>query len=106
MGFLTSTVLQTARWISLPWWSWRVSTTFQIPTRAPPATYAIQLLAFCDGQVAEHLTGSFTLEQGTFAGFMDSLATEYGLLYGVFAVVLALAAGLLVGLIFGSPAHR
>jgi len=94
------------QWEELAPGHWRVSTTFHVPTRAPPATYAIQLLAFCDGQVAEQLAGSFTLEQGTFAGFLDSLATDYGLLYGVFAVVLALAAGLVVGLVFGSPTRR
>jgi hypothetical protein len=45
---------------------------------------------------------AFVLRRSGFNTFVGSLAREHGLLYGVVAVVVAVGAGLLVGLVFGT----
>jgi hypothetical protein len=46
------------------------------------------------------------LRRGALVAFLSSLAEKHALLYGIFAVVAALATGLIVGLLFGKTRKR
>jgi uncharacterized protein (TIGR02186 family) len=81
-------------------------TVLHIPARAPARTYSIQLCAFREGQLVGRGEGTLTLEEGDFVEFVSSLAETHGLAYGVFAVVVAIASGLLVGFLFGSTSKK
>lgn len=75
---------------------------FHVPANAPPTTYSVEVFAFRDGRLLTRGEGSFVLRQTRPISFITSLAQEYGLLYGILAVVVALAAGLGVGFLYGS----
>jgi uncharacterized protein (TIGR02186 family) len=81
-------------------------TVVHLPARAPASVYSVRLLAFRDGRLVSRAEGSFELVQAGFVAFVSSLAASRGLAYGVFAVVVAVASGLLVGLLFGSTRKR
>jgi uncharacterized protein (TIGR02186 family) len=80
----------------------RVTAAIALPARAPAATYRVQLFGFRDGRLVLRSEGAFELSHGTFNALVGSLAREHGLAYGIVAVVVAVGAGLLVGLVFGS----
>jgi hypothetical protein len=80
----------------------RVTVSMKVPPKAPPGTYRVQLFGFRDRQLSSRREGAFLLTRGTFNGFFSSLAQRHGLAYGILAVVVAIGAGLLVGLVFGS----
>jgi len=80
----------------------RISVTLHFPANAPATLYSVQLFGFRDGQLAARGQGNFELRQATLIHFLSSLAQEHGSLYGFLAVVAAVGAGLLVGLMFGS----
>jgi uncharacterized protein (TIGR02186 family) len=81
-------------------------TVVHVPAQASPSTYSVRVCAFRDGHLASRADGSFALDQAGSVGFVSSLARSHGLAYGVFAVVVAVAAGLLVGFLFGSTRKR
>jgi hypothetical protein len=78
----------------------------KVPARARPAAYAVRLLGFRAGKLALQGRGAFRVERGAFMGLATSLSEHHGLAYGIFAVIAALAAGLVVGLLFGSTKKR
>ncbi len=82
-----------------------VRVTLPVPANAPAATYRVQLLGFSDKRLVTRGEAAFDLRQTRVTAFVSSLAREHGLLYGLLAVVAALAAGLGVGLLFG-PAKK
>jgi hypothetical protein len=75
---------------------------FHVPANAPPTTYSVEVFAFRDGRLLTRGEGSLVLRQTRPISFITSLAQDYGLLYGILAVVVALAAGLGVGFLYGS----
>jgi uncharacterized protein (TIGR02186 family) len=77
-----------------------------IPARAPASTYSIELWAFRDGRLVGRGDGTFELERTRVVDFISSLAETHGLEYGLFAVVVAVASGLLVGSLFGSTRKK
>jgi len=81
-------------------------TVVHIPARAPAGTYSVQLCAFREGRLVSRAGGAFELEQAGFVAFVSSLAETHGLAYGLFAVVVAVVAGLLVGFLFGSTRKK
>jgi len=78
----------------------------RIPARAPATTYSIQLCGFRGGQLVARGEEEFELAKAGFAKLASSLAKEHGLAYGLFAVVAAVASGLLVGFLFGPGKKR
>lgn len=80
----------------------RVTMAVDLPAKAPPGSYRVEVFCFRDRRLSSRREGTFTLTRGAFNGFFSSLADRHGLLYGILAVVLAIGAGLLVGLAFGS----
>jgi uncharacterized protein (TIGR02186 family) len=79
----------------------RVSAEIHLPAKTPPGEYQILVHGF--GGVGGTLLGTAPLrvEQVGMAAFIRNLATEHGLSYGIMAVVVAIAVGLLTGVIFG-----
>ena len=80
----------------------RTSLAVSLPANAPATTYSVQLFGFRDGELVTLGEGNFELRQSKPIAFITLLAQEHGLLYGLLAVVIALAAGLAVGFLFGS----
>jgi uncharacterized protein (TIGR02186 family) len=80
----------------------RVTALINLPAKAPPGVYRIEVFGFRGQRLAVHQEASFTLTRGAFNGFFSALAERHGLLYGILAVALAIGAGLFVGLVFGS----
>jgi hypothetical protein len=66
----------------------------------------VRLVSFRDGQVVGQGEGTFELARGGLVEFVASLAETHGLAYGVLAVVVAVASGLLVGFLFGSTRKK
>lgn len=83
-----------------------VESVVHIPALAPARTYSIELWAFRDGQLVGRGDGTFELERTSFIDFVSSLAETHGLAYGLFAVAVAVASGLLVGSLFGSTRKK
>jgi len=81
-------------------------TVVHVPARAPAGTYSVQLCTFREGHLVSRADGFFELEQAGFVAFVSSLAQSHGLAYGVFAVVVAVASGLMVGFLFGSTRKK
>jgi uncharacterized protein (TIGR02186 family) len=81
-------------------------TVLHIPARAPAHTYSVWLFAFRDGRLVTRTAETLELEEAGLVAFVSSLAETHGLAYGVFAVVIAVAAGLLVGFVFGSTRKK
>jgi uncharacterized protein (TIGR02186 family) len=77
-----------------------------VPTRAPATSYTVRLFAFRDQRLVGRGEGTLDLRQAGFVAFVSLLARAHGLAYGIFAVVVAVAAGLLVGLLFGSTRKK
>jgi uncharacterized protein (TIGR02186 family) len=78
----------------------------RIPARAQAQAYSVQLSAFRDGRLVSHGEGPFEVEKAGFVGFVSSLAETHPLAYGLFAVLVAVASGLLVGFFFGSTRKK
>jgi uncharacterized protein (TIGR02186 family) len=86
----------------LPGGGRHVAAAIALPARAPTAEYRVQLFGFRDGVLVLRRQSTFTLSRGAFNALVRSLARQQGLVYGILAVVVAVGAGLMVGLAFGS----
>jgi hypothetical protein len=80
----------------------RITVRFPLPSNAPAASYSLRFFGFRDGTIAALGEGKFELSPTEPVAFTTSLAKEQGLLYGFVAVIVALAAGLGVGFLYGS----
>jgi uncharacterized protein (TIGR02186 family) len=78
----------------------RVTTEFRLPDKTPPGEYEILLYGFSEGEGALLATGEVRLTQVGAASIISTLARDRGLLYGALAVVVAVAVGLLTGVVF------
>lgn len=79
----------------------RFSASCRFPAHALEGTYAVDLIGFGNGKgrVLTHRT--IRVEKVGTAVFIHSLAKNHGLLYGITAVIIALAVGLITGFLFG-----
>jgi hypothetical protein len=79
----------------------RFSADFRLPAKAAEGEYEIRLYGF--GEDGGRLMDVRTLkvEQVGMARWIHSMAQQHGLIYGILAVAIALAAGLLTGFLFG-----
>jgi uncharacterized protein (TIGR02186 family) len=77
-----------------------------IPARAPVGDYIVKLVVFQRGHPPLVSQGHLALRQVRVTQFISRLAQQRGLLYGIFAVVVAIASGLLTGLIFGLKSKK
>lgn len=79
----------------------RASASFSLPPGAPMGSYDVKLFALSKGQARLVSQKSITVERVGLVEMSVKLAHQHGLLYGILAVVIALAAGLLTGFAFG-----
>jgi hypothetical protein len=77
-----------------------------VPARAAASAYSVRLCAFREGRLVSRAEGTFEIEEAGFVAFVSSLAESHGLAYGIFAVVVAIVSGLLVGFLFGSTRKK
>jgi uncharacterized protein (TIGR02186 family) len=77
-----------------------------LPARTPPGDYRVRLLSFQGGDGSVVAETTVVLRQTGFAAFTSRMAHERGLLYGIVSVVLAIAAGMLTGFVFGRGSRR
>jgi uncharacterized protein (TIGR02186 family) len=82
------------------------STSFHFPASAGSGKYTIRLIGFVEGKAVTLASERLPVRLAGAAALIKSLSLEHGLLYGIFAVVIALAAGLLTGLVFGRRAPK
>ena len=78
-----------------------------IPPRMHQGTYEVTATVIKDGKVMKKVTAQLKIERAGFTRFMTRLALNHGTLYGVMACLVALMAGLFMGLVFkgGKGAH-
>ncbi len=84
----------------------RVSLPLWVPARAQAERYAVEAFCFRDGRLRSRGEAQLEIETGGVVELMAGMAHRHGLGYGIFAVVAALASGLLVGFLFGSTKKR
>jgi uncharacterized protein (TIGR02186 family) len=73
-----------------------------IPALAPVGQYDVHLYCFSDGQVVSNAAGAFAVEKVGLPQWLSTLAFNNAAIYGILAIVVAVAAGLLMGVLFGS----
>lgn len=70
------------------------------PFEAPPGKYAVQVLAVKDGRVNGSASGSIRIAKTGVVEQLTQLATRRAAVYGLLAILVAIVAGIGVGLIF------
>ncbi|MGD8531234.1 MAG: TIGR02186 family protein [Syntrophobacterales bacterium] len=71
-----------------------------IPPRLAPGKYSVETFAVKNGSVAARTTAELQVKQVGLPAFISRLALNRGALYGLLATIVAIAAGLLMGVIF------
>ena len=74
--------------------------TFHLPANVPVGTHAAQAFLFKDGNYLNSTSRSLLIEKEGFERFAYALAYDYGLLYGLVAVLIAIATGWLASVAF------
>lgn len=74
----------------------------QVPSRLVPGEYSLELLFVKDGQIVSQAIQPITASLSGFPKLMSDLAFGNSLLYGVLATVIAILAGLAIGMVFQS----
>ena len=77
-----------------------------LPPTVPMDEYEVQLFGFKEGKGELLCSKSMEVKQVGLARFMSSLVQSRPLLHGFFAVIVAVAAGLLTGLVFGGSSRK
>ena len=77
------------------------------PFQAAPGTYNIEVLAVRDGKVVDRNETSLTVAKTGLVATLSNLAFNHAAVYGIIAIVVAMAAGFAVGALFkgGGGAH-
>lgn len=80
----------------------RFTAVLPLPASVPPGEYDVSLLCFRDGKRLSNTTTKLTVEKTGMPERLSTLAYEHAGVYGVLSIVVAMAAGLSMGLVFGS----
>jgi len=81
-------------------------TVFDWPYQAKPGDYEVTVYAVKDGKVTETATAAVDVKQIGVVESLSKMSRNNGALYGALSVIIALAAGFGVGLVFkGGGAH-
>lgn len=77
------------------------------PYQVPPGKYDVTVYAVKNGKISETAQSSITVEQVGIVKTLADMAKNNGAIYGIISIVIALAAGFGVGMIFrkGGGAH-
>lgn len=81
-------------------------TSFFWPSDGPPGRYLIEAFAVADGRVVGSGTRVLEVRKVGIEAWVSRLAHSHGILYGAFAVALAIVAGLGASLAFKRPRGR
>jgi uncharacterized protein (TIGR02186 family) len=76
------------------------STTFFWPPDGPPGLYHVEAFAIRQGRIVGTAETQVQVELVGFEAWVRSLATNHGIIYGMLAVIIAIASGLLVSMGF------
>jgi uncharacterized protein (TIGR02186 family) len=71
-----------------------------IAPRFPPGNYTVEVYALREGEVVEQDRQPLEVKLVSFPGMLAALAFQHSALYGLCAVVIAIVAGLLTGILF------
>jgi uncharacterized protein (TIGR02186 family) len=82
------------------------SATLNFPTTVKPGEYRLQLISFVQGKAVPLAERVLSVRLAGTAAIIQSLSMNHGLAYGILSVVIALAAGLLTGFIFGRGSKK
>ena len=74
--------------------------TFSFPASVPPGLYQIEVLKLMDGQVTGALQSSLQISKVGMEADVFDFAHQRSALYGIMAIVIAVAAGWLAGVVF------
>ena len=80
----------------------RAEAVLELPPKINPGTYTLELLAFKEGKGRLLHSSVLEVKLVGFPALISGLASRKGLLYGILAVLIATASGLLIGIIFSS----
>ena len=80
----------------------KFSVTVPIPPLVPPGEYNVCLYCFKEDPFFTNSTGSLTVEKTGMPQKLSLLAFHHPAAYGILAIVVAIAAGLSMGILFGS----
>lgn len=72
----------------------------KVPSKIPLGDYTLRVLKIKDGRIKSVEQAQFRVEETGFPLFISKMAFEHSLIYGVLAVLIAIMAGLLMGLVF------
>ena len=76
------------------------------PSNIAPGTYEVMLSVFNDGKLLERRTTQFSVRMAGLTAILVSLAHHHAIVYGLLALVIAIATGFAMGLLFkGKGAH-
>jgi len=79
---------------------------FSLSDKIPPANYRIHCFVLNDGKVVDQKTTAFPVEMQGMPAILAALAYDHATVYGLVAIIIAILAGLITGLIFkGKGAH-
>jgi uncharacterized protein (TIGR02186 family) len=75
-------------------------TTFSFPANVPPGHYQIEVLRFVDGSVAGAQRSSLQISKVGMEADVYDFANQRSALYGLVAIIIAVAAGWIAGVVF------
>jgi len=83
------------------------SVTLDIPSKMSPGNYQIKALAIKDGAIIDETQENLSMELTGLPAYIAKMAFGQPLLFGIIAVVIAIATGLIIGTIFkgGKGSH-
>jgi uncharacterized protein (TIGR02186 family) len=79
-----------------------LSAALPIPAAVPPGEYEVSLYCFRDRNLTAEAAARLSIEEVGTPLLMTELARRYSAAYGALAIVIGMAAGILIGLVFGS----
>ena len=79
---------------------------FDWPYQAQPGEYLVTVYAVKDGRVVESANSKVLVEQAGAVKYLATMAKNNGAMYGIISIVIALASGFGIGIIFkGGGSH-
>jgi uncharacterized protein (TIGR02186 family) len=84
----------------------KLTADLPIPSAMPPGQYTIQLMCFRNGNLAESGEVQLLIEKSGLPLFLTTLGFDHAAVYGVLAIVVAMLAGIIMGIIFSSRSGR
>jgi uncharacterized protein (TIGR02186 family) len=78
------------------------SAAIRVPSALAPGHYQVQAIALKDGVEADRASADITATLVGIPAWLNTMAFKHGTLYGILAAVIAILAGLLIGMVFQS----